>query len=143
MSRVNEYDSDTSAAPSPPGLKIWYGILGAPVAFALMEGLGWLVSSATCPGGGGVSYTGYPMLSNAYTILYPVFGVMLLVSLGAFFVGVSEWRRSRDEAVTAIQGWLRPDFLAAAAMLVSAIFALGVLWMCIPLFWLPQCQVMR
>ena len=132
-----------AARALPPRLRVWYGIAGAPVAFAIVELLGWLVSGATCPGGRAAERGGLPMLSNAYPILYAVFGAMLLVSLGAFFVGLSEWRRSRDAGVTSIEGRLRPDFLAAAAMLVSAIFALGVLWMCIPLFWLPQCEVMR
>jgi len=132
-----------SSARSPPGLKIWYGILGAPLAFALMEGLGWLVSAATCAGGNPSGYGGSPMITNGKEILYAVFGAMLLVSLGAFFAGLSEWRHSRDANVTSIRGLLRPDFLAAAAMLVSAAFTLGVLWMCIGLFWLPSCEVVR
>lgn len=132
-----------SAARSPPGLKIWYGILGGPAAFAIMQGLGWLVSAATCPGGNPSGYGGSGMLSNGKPILYAVFIAMLLVSLGAFLAGVSEWRRSRDAGVASIQGFLRADFLAAAAMLVSAVFTLGVLWMCIGLFWLPTCEVVR
>lgn len=132
-----------SAARSSPGLKIWYGILGGPIAFAVMEGLGWLVSAATCPGGNPSGYGGSPMLSNGRPILYAIFAAMLLMSLGAFLVGLSEWRRGRDADITSIQGFLRPDFLAAAAMLVSAVFTLGVLWMCIGLFWLPPCQVVR
>ncbi len=132
-----------SAARSPPGLKIWYGILGGPIAFALMEGLGWLVSASTCPGGSSSGYGGSPILSNGKAILYAVFGAMLIVSVGAFLAGVSEWRRTRDAGITSIQGLMRPDFLAAAAMLVSAAFTLGVLWMCIGLFWLPPCEVVR
>ena len=140
---MNASRDDMSAARSPPGPKIWYGILGAPLAFTLMEGLGWLVSASSCPGGSSAGYGGHAMLSNAKVILYAVFGAMLLVSLGAFFAGVSEWRRSRDADLTSIQGLLRPDFLAAAAMLVSAVFTLGVLWMFIGLAWLPQCEVVR
>lgn len=140
---MNSPSPDISAARSPPGLKIWYGILGGPVAFALMEGLGWLVSAATCPGGNPLGYGGHPMLSNGNEILYAVFGAMLLVSVGAFLVGLSEWRRTRDAGVTSIQGLLRPDFLAATAMLVSAVFTLAVLWMCIGLFWLPSCERVR
>ena len=132
-----------SSARSPPGLKIWYGILGAPLAFALMEALGWLVSAATCAGGNPSGYGGSPMITNGKEILYAVFGAMLLVSLGAFFAGLSEWRRSRDADLISIRGLLRPDFLAAAAMLVSAVFTLGVLWMCSGLFWLPSCEVVR
>lgn len=132
-----------SAARSPPGPKIWYGILGGPIAFALMQGLGWLVSAATCPGGSPAGYGGSPMLTNGKAILYAVFAAMLIVSLGAFLAGVSEWRRTRDAGITSIQGFLRPDFLAAAAMLVSAIFTLGVLWMFIGLVWLPTCEVAR
>lgn len=140
---MNTPSPDVSAARSPPGLKIWYGILGGPLAFALMEGLGWLVSAATCPGGNPSGSGGSAMLSDGKAILYAIFAAMLLLSFGAFLAGVSEWRRSRDGGVTSIQGLLRPDFLAAAAMLVSAVFTLGVLWMCIGLFWLPQCEVMR
>jgi len=140
---MNTPAPERSAARSPPGLKAWYGILGAPVAFAIMEALGWLVSAATCPGGNSAGYGGSAMLSSAKPILYATFIVMLLMSLGAFLAGLSEWRRSREGGVTSIQGFQRPDFLAAAAMLVSAVFTLCLLWMCIGLFWLPSCEVVR
>lgn len=135
--------ADLSAARTPPGPKIWYGILGAPVAFGTFELLGWLLASGTCPSGSPAGYGGMPVLTNARETLYAVFAAALLVSVGSFYVGVSEWSRTRDAAIKTIEGRLRPEFLAAAAMLVSAIFALGVLWMAIPLFWLPQCEVMR
>jgi hypothetical protein len=140
---VNTTIADSAAARSPPGIKIWYGILGAPVAFATEELLGWLLSAATCPSGSPLGYGGYPIITNAREILYAVCGAALLVSLGAFYAGVSEWRLSRDRGITSIESRRRPDFLAAAAMLVSAVFTLGVLWMSVPIFWLPQCQVMR
>ncbi len=134
---------DSAAQSSPPGLKIWYGIIGAPLAFSLLELLGWLLSSGSCPRGSPAGYGGTAILSNPRAILIPVAAAAVLLSLGALAVGIGEWRRSRDEGVTHILGEWRSDFLAAAAMLVSAVFTLAVLMMSIPIFWLPQCQVMR
>ena len=135
---------NTNAAEhTPPGLRIWFGIIGAPAAFSIEELLGWLLSSGTCPRGSPEGYGGFPVLANSRPILLVIAAVALLVSLGALVVGVTEWRRSRDPGITSIRGTLRPDFLAAAAMLVSFVFTLGVLWMSVPVFWLPQCEVVR
>ena len=134
---------DTVAEPPASPLRIWYGILGAPTAFAVLEMLGWLLSSGTCPRGSPEGYGGTPVLTNARVILIIAAAVALLVSLGSLAVGVTDWRRSHDAGVTHIKGYWRPDFLAAAAMLISALFTLAVILMSIPIFWLPQCQVMR
>ncbi len=135
--------STNAAERTPPGLRIWYGIIGAPAAFSIEELLGWLLSSGTCPRGSPEGYGGFPVLTNGREIMFAVAAAALLVSLGALLVGVAEWRRSRDTGITSIKGTLRPDFLAAAAMLVSFVFTLAVLWMSVPIFWLPQCQVVR
>ncbi len=133
----------TLAEPPPTTLRIWYGILGAPIAFSILEVLGWLLDSGSCPAGSPEGYGGVPAVTGTRGVLIGVAVAALLVSLGSLLVGVGEWRRSHDAAFTSIKSYLRPDFLAAAAMLVSAIFALGIVLLAIPIFWLGNCQVMR
>ena len=134
---------NTRVAPPASPLRIWYGILGAPSAFGVLEMLGWLLSSGTCPRGSPEGYGGVPVLTNVRGILIIAAAVALTVSLGALLVGVADWRRSQDAGIAHIKGYWRPDFLAAAAMLISFVFTLSVCLMSIPIFWLPQCQIMR
>ncbi len=133
----------TLAEPPPTTLRIWYGILGAPIAFSILEVLGWLLDAGTCPQGSPEGYGGMPVVTGTHGVLMGLAVAALLVSLGSLLVGVGEWRRSHDVALTAINSYLRPDFLAAAAMLVSGIFTLAVVLLAIPIFWLGNCQVMR
>lgn len=135
--------STTAAQQTPPGIRIWYGIIGAPAAFSIEETLGWLLSSGTCPRGSPIGYGGFAVITNGREIMFAVAAAALLASVGALLVGIAEWHHSRDRSIASIKGTLRPDFLAAAAMLVSFVFTLAVLWMSIPVFWLPQCQVVR
>lgn len=58
----------TQSDSSRPG--IWYGILGAPVAFAIQEVLGWLISSGACPSGSPAGIGGIPLFTNTRAILW-------------------------------------------------------------------------
>lgn len=129
--------SDSSRA------SIWYGILGAPVAFGIQELLGWLISSGACPSGSPAGVGGIPLFTNTRAILWVIDAVALVIALGALWVGIAVWRRSQDPSFFSIRAQLRPDYMAAAAMLVSAVFTIAILWESAVAFVLPQCETMR
>lgn len=129
--------------PTPSGLRIWYGILGAPVAFGIQEVLSWLISSGACPSGSPADIGGVPLFTDTRAILWGIAAAAFVIALGALWVGISSWRRSEDPSFLSIRARLRPDYMAAAAMLVSAVFTIAILWEAAIIFVLPQCEMMR
>ena len=129
--------------PSPVGARIWYGIFAAPVAFGLQEILDWLVSSGACPSGAPSDVGGIPLFTNTRAILWGIGAGALIAAIAALWIGVTAWRRSHDPSFLSIKAHQRTDYLAAAAMLVSAVFLLAILWQTVALFVLPKCEMMR
>jgi hypothetical protein len=129
--------------PPPSGARIWYGILGAPVAFGIQELLDWLISSGACPSGAPADVGGIPLFTNTRGILWGIAAAAFVIALGALWVGISAWRRSQDPSFLSIRARLRPDYMAAAAMLVSAVFTIAILWQAAIVFVLPTCERMR
>lgn len=127
-------------SPPRPSLLMWYGVVGAPAAWAMQGVVGWLLAEWICRGtasGGGSSN---PMFWTALLISIAAF----VIALGSFAVGVRAWRGSTtDRGVTGVYGRARPDFLAATAVLVSFVFALAIVLAAIPLFVLPICEAVR
>lgn len=129
--------------PAPPRARMWYGILGAPVAFGIQELLCWLISSGACPSGAPADVGGVPLFTDTRAILWGISAAALVVALGALWVGISAWRRSQDPSLLSIRARARPDYMAAAAMLVSAVFTIAILWQSAVVFVLPACERMR
>jgi hypothetical protein len=133
------------AAGSPPQTRprIWYGIFAAPVAFGIQEILNWLISSGACPPGNPANIGGMPLFTNTRTILWGIgFGAFVAAAI-ALWIGVSAWLQSRDPAFLSIRARTRMDYQAAAAMLVSAVFLIAILWQTVGIFVLPECGYVR
>jgi len=134
---------NAATQPPPVAARIWYGIFAAPVAFGLQEMLDWLISSGACPSGAPADVGGVPLFTNTKVILWVISAVAIIAAVAALWVGISEWRRSHDPSFLSIKAHLRTDYLAAAAMLVSAAFLLAILWQAVVVCVLPQCEMMR
>jgi hypothetical protein len=133
------------AATPPPQTRplIWYGIFAAPVAFGIQEILNWLISSGACPSGNSADIGGMPLFTNTRGILWGIGAGAFIAAALALWVGVSAWLRSRDPSFLSIRARTRPDYQAAAAMLVSAVFLLAILWQTVGVFVLPRCGFVR
>lgn len=133
------------AATQPPPTRpsIWYGIFAAPVAFGVQEILNWLISSGACPSGNPADIGGHPLFTNPRAILWGIgFGAVVAAAI-ALWIGISAWLRSNDPSFLSIRARTRSDYQAAAAMLVSAVFLLAILWQTVGIFVLPQCGFYR
>ena len=133
-----------AATTSPPTrTSIWYGIFAAPVAFGIQEILNWLISSGACPSGNPANIGGIPLFTNTRAILWGVGLGALVAAAVALWIGISAWRESHDPSFLSIRARLRSDYQAAAAMLVSAVFLIAILWQTVGIFVLPQCGYVR
>lgn len=133
-----------AATPPPPTrASIWYGIFAAPVAFGIQEILNWLISSGACPSGNPANIGGIPLFTDTRAILWGVgFGAFVAAAV-ALWIGIDAWRDSHDPSFLSIRARLRSDYQAAAAMLVSAVFLIAILWQTVGIFVLPQCGYVR
>ena len=66
-----------------------------------------------------------------------------MAAVVALWIGIDAWRDSRDPSFLSIRARLRSDYQAAAAMLVSAVFLIAILWQTVGIFVLPQCGYVR
>lgn len=133
------------AATQPPPTRpsLWYGIFAAPVAFGFQELLDWLISSGACPSGNPADIGGMPLFTNVRAILWGVGAGALIIAAVALVIGIGAWRQSQDPSFLSIRARARPDYLAAAAMLVSAVFLIAILWQTVGVFVLPECGLVR
>lgn len=133
-----------AARPAPrTRWTLWYGIFAAPVAFGVQEIVNWLISSGACPSGNPAHIGGSPLFTNTRAILWGI-GCGAFVAAGlALWIGITAWLQSRDPSFLSIRARTRPDYQAAAAMLVSAVFLIAILWQTVGIFVLPQCGFVR
>lgn len=134
---------NAATEPSPVGARIWYGIFAAPIAFGLQEMLDWLISSGACPSGAPSDVGGVPLFTNTRAILWAIGAAAVIAAAAALWVGITAWRQSHDPSFLSIRAQRRSDYLAAAAMLMSAVFLLAILWQTVAVFALPTCEMMR
>jgi hypothetical protein len=133
------------ATIQPPSTRpsIWYGIFAAPVAFGVQEMLNWLISSGACPSGNPADIGGIPLFTNIRPVLWTIGAVAFVAAAVALLIGIVAWRQSHDPSLLSIRASHRSDYQAAAAMLVSAVFLVAILWQTIGVFVLPECGVVR
>jgi len=134
---------NAATEPSPVGARIWYGIFAAPIAFGVQEMLDWLISSGACPSGAPSDVGGVPLFTNTRAILWAIGAAAVIAAAAALWVGITAWRQSHDPSFLSIRAQRRSDYLAAAAMLMSAVFLLAILWQTVAVFALPTCEMMR
>ncbi len=129
--------------PPPTRASIWYGIFAGPVAFGIQEIASWLISSGACPSGNSAGIGGNARFTSTLAILLGIAGAAVVIAIVAFWIGISAWLQSQDPSFLSIRAGRRPDYLAAAAMLVSAVFLIAILWQTVGVFVLPACEIMR
>jgi hypothetical protein len=115
----------------------WFFVFGAPAAWAMQLGLGWLVSAAAC-----CARHSPPSLSPraARAAELGITAVALVVALGCVFGGASR-RRSSGETLLSVRD--RRSFLAAIAWLVSLVLTCAILWAGASSVILPVCERSR
>lgn len=133
-----------AATQLPPTRRsIWYGVFAAPVAFGFQEMLNWLISSGACPSGNPSGIGGSPLFPHTRPILWGIGAAAFVAAAVALWIGIGAWRQSHDPSFLSIRARLRSDYLAAAAMLVSAVFLIAILWQTVGVFVLPECGFVR
>ena len=124
---------------SPRRLKL--ALIAAPAAWAMQLILSWIVVSFSCAEGA----TATPIGESATRAVLVAFDVVaLLICVSALAVGLAAWRgMSKDAGITAVHGREPADFLAAAALLVAAVFTMAALLQAVPTFSLPVCSTFQ
>lgn len=113
---------------------LWFGIVGAPLAWAAQEWLGWLLASERCRPRG-------QAMSLAAAGLVAVHLLALLVAVAALLAAARGLRRARAA---------RPDnlvmvdrFLATAGTVISAAGIVALVWGSLGTWMLAACEVAR
>jgi hypothetical protein len=103
-----------SATPTSRSLLVWYGVLGAPIAWAASHVIGWLVTETACSTAG----SGWQLSVNAWS-------ATLLVAAGATAAGAEAaaiWSfRATRGAGEDLPG-ARLHFLAVIGILLGVLF---------------------
>jgi hypothetical protein len=124
----------------PVGLKrLWAGVLIAPSAWVLAEGLGYYLASRSCePRNGGVPLRGtaHPAVTQAALSI-----VLILAAAAGLLIAVGNWRGiqpqpSRGDATQ----WGRAHFMSFAGVLVSVLFIGGIVLFGIPSVLVDACR---
>jgi hypothetical protein len=126
------WDSGSVATP-------WFPVLAGPVVGIIHEALGYLMVSQSCsagfPGFSLGSFSGIRVLMFVLTVL----GEAVLIA--AVVAGYRGWHREAqgqgEAAETAIS---RARFMSLVGMIMSAGFALYVLYAGLPIFFMDPCR---
>ena len=127
----------TSAEPRPRG-RLWFGLVAAPAAWAVQGALGWLIEMRTCEAAAASPTMGL-------RLVIAVLGLAaLLIALTGAVIAYRSWRRlSAEPSLSHAQGHARAEFMALGGVLVSAVFAVGILWAWLPPLLVDACLVVR
>jgi hypothetical protein len=115
--------------------RLWFGILGAPVVWVALGGLGWFFGERICTA----------MSIGAVRV---VLGLLSLAALGtaiaALWIAWDNWQlTNRDQDVMKLEGYDRVEFMAAGGFLVSAVFILAIVWAGLSTVFINVCGGMR
>jgi hypothetical protein len=126
----------------PVGLKrLWVGVLAAPVAWLLMEMVGYYLAARSCePGTGGV-----PLLGTAHPRVTQVIidVAAAIVALIGLTTAVRSWRALPQPGREATPELGRAHFMAFVGVLVSVLFFGGILLFGLPPFFVNACSQAR
>ena len=113
-------------------MSVWFGIFGGPAAWLAQELVGWLVSLWACPDGEG---------SRAPQLV--ISAVAVAVAAAALWAGLRAHRALGEPLALAIHSRSRSEFLASAAILVSAASLVAIALTAWPQIVLPICNAVR
>ncbi len=102
---------------------LWFGIVAAPIAWAIQGLFGWYFGGADCVNG---SMAGGSSLQVVSTII----GIAAaLVAVAGIITGLRNWRQSGEAArLETAEGHTATQYIAAASTLVSSIFLIAIIW---------------
>lgn len=123
-----------------PGKEAWFSIAGAPAAWFAQGLLGWLVASQSCAQPDRAAILS-PAAVRAVEIAIAV--IALSIALLALRSGIAAWRHAGDAHLRAVHAQDRPTFLAAAGIIVSVVFVVGIVWAGLSAALLPVCEAVR
>jgi len=122
--------------------RLWAGMLTAPAAWVLTEGLGYYLAARSCElGAGGVPLEGtaHPAVTQAILSL-----VALLASGAGLFVSLGNWRAVRSHTAPGDSAeWGRAHFMAFGGVLLSVLFLVGIVLFALPAFIVSPCSQAR
>lgn len=121
---------------------LWFGLFGAPLVWSLQILIGYAFDSHGCFPHRRPLAT--PVFSWLWTLQLVVGLVCLAIALAAAVVAWRAWQSTYDERGGDHERLLevgegRTRFMAFAGVLVSVLFALGVVLNLIPMFLVPAC----
>jgi hypothetical protein len=115
----------------PNGFRLWFGTLGAALAWFVHLIVVYVLVPVTCRIGG-------PAL------MYIASAVLAGVAIAAGLVAWQSWRQMSDEARGNLIGEMegsRKGFMLYAGLLASGVFLLAILLATIPMFFLNPCTM--
>jgi hypothetical protein len=123
--------------PDSPPPSLWFGVLGAPAAWAAQVFLGWYAATVVCnfrseQSSVWFSAPGLRALEIGISVL------AILVAVAALAAGIGAWRESMKREDNPAPY----DFLATIAVFGSLAFLIGIIWTGVPLFMLQPCEGM-
>ena len=118
----------------PSRRSLWFGIVGAPLAWAAQEWLGWLLASERCRPRG-------QAMALASGGLVAMHLLALLVAVAALMAGVRGVRRARAAPPDNVV--MVDRFLATAGTVISAAGIVALIWGSLGTWMLAACEVMR
>lgn len=124
-------------------LPLWIGFVAGPTIWSLHLLVSEFLVSAACSSGPRGFY-GFTILGATgwRVVLLLLTGVFALLIAGADLIAVRTWRATRvGTQLTGVAGGAagRSGWMAAAGILLSTLFLIGILLAGVPIFWLSGC----
>jgi hypothetical protein len=125
----------TATAEPDRSRRLWLGVLLAPAAWMVAEGVGYVLVSRLCePASRLASSTADTHAKIAQAV---VCGLCLLIAVAGLFVAIENWREVRA-ATGPREG--RMMFMAVGGAFTSAVFAMGIVMFAAPSFIVNVCN---
>jgi hypothetical protein len=118
--------------------QLWLGSALGPAAWALHSLVGYFLAARSCA----VNPTGWGEITpgGLRFILFGLALLMLLAALTGLLLSLRNWRATGGEgSLFEAEGRTRPNFMALFGIIVSAVFAIGLLYNAIAPLLLEPC----
>ncbi|MGZ5075114.1 MAG: hypothetical protein ACXV9R_00695 [Methylobacter sp.] len=121
---------------------LWFGILGAPMAWTSQELFSYIATSTIC--NADIASVTPAHTETVWLILLAINLLSVLLALFATGVAVANWQKVRHEMSGSVHDLLdagegRTRFFAMFGLLTSAGFVVGLIFMLLTLFLIPLC----
>ena len=134
MSAENSRLIRTAEHAPIPEWQLWFGIGGAPTAFALQELFGWFVGARICAAWS---------IATVRWIVAGIGIVAIAVGLWGLVMSWRNWQRASAPPSPAVEAWDRKAFMALGGALVSGMFIVAAFWGGLSSIFIDTCGWMR